>query len=648
MSDSQPASANRAVFLSYASQDAEAARRICEALRASGVEVWFDQNELVGGDAWDQKIRKQIAECALFVPIISAATQARHEGYFRLEWKLAAQRTHMMSGVRAFLLPVVIDETRDAEAHVPEEFRAVQWTRLPGSEAAEKFCARVKKLLGGSELQPGRIRPPEDGEGAASPAKPAVQKSIAVLAFANLSHDPENEYFSDGISEELLNVLAKVPGLRVTARTSSFYFKGKNLPVPEIAYKLGVNYIVEGSVRKSGPRVRITAQLIDAIEDTHLWSETFDRELKDIFALQDEIAGLIAQNLQLKLGAAARATRTVDPESYRLVLEARRAASALSLDGLARAETLLVRALQIDPVFADAHAGLAQLELNRISSSMSNARLAPAALARAERHAREALRLDPAAGEPHVALSEIALVCERVPEAVEEIQRALALCPESESLVTPHLFLLLRTGRPDRMAVAAEKMQALNPCFFLPFDLCGVGHLYGGRYEAALSHLERAQQLGGCPVSYAHHALALALLGRRDEAIARVRMTMDSARARGWPEGLVDHADSHAAWALAVAGASDEAEAIARRLQNGSIGTRWGAGLPLGRLGHVDDAFELLADYPQKYVGFLLSFLHHTPVMRQDPRCEPLLRQLGATEAFETMGRVLRGEKLSS
>src|SRR3954470_13168102 len=125
-----------AVFLSYASQDTVAALRICGALRSAGVEVWFDQNELVGGDAWDAKIRKQIAECALFVPLISAATQARREGYFRLEWRIAAQRTHMMSEQVAFLLPVVIDATRDAAADVPGEFKAVQWTRLPGGESS--------------------------------------------------------------------------------------------------------------------------------------------------------------------------------------------------------------------------------------------------------------------------------------------------------------------------------------------------------------------------------------------------------------------------------------------------------------------------------------------------------------------------------
>jgi len=143
-----------AVFLSYASQDAEAVLRIAEALRAAGIVVWFDQDELVGGDAWDAKIRGQIASCALFVPVISAATQARLEGYFRLEWKLAAQRTHAMAEEKAFLLPVVIDDTRDAEAKVPAEFKVVQWTRLPGGEGAavEKFCARVKVLLGGSDV----------------------------------------------------------------------------------------------------------------------------------------------------------------------------------------------------------------------------------------------------------------------------------------------------------------------------------------------------------------------------------------------------------------------------------------------------------------------------------------------------------------
>lgn len=140
-----------AIFLSYASQDSEAAKRICEALRAAGVEVWFDQSELRGGDAWDQRIRKQIKTCALFVPVISANTQVRLEGYFRLEWKLAEDRSRLIAKGKAFIVPVTVDGTGDYGAQVPDAFLAVQWTKLPGGETPHGFCERMKKLLGGSQ-----------------------------------------------------------------------------------------------------------------------------------------------------------------------------------------------------------------------------------------------------------------------------------------------------------------------------------------------------------------------------------------------------------------------------------------------------------------------------------------------------------------
>src|ERR1700676_1498944 len=137
-----------AVFLSYASQDAQVAQNLCNALRAAGIEVWFDQSELRGGDAWDQMIRRQIKACYLFVPIISANTQSREEGYFRREWKIAVDRTNDMAEDRAFLLPIVIDGTSDSQARVPEKFREVQWTRLPGGEATPAFVTRVAALVG--------------------------------------------------------------------------------------------------------------------------------------------------------------------------------------------------------------------------------------------------------------------------------------------------------------------------------------------------------------------------------------------------------------------------------------------------------------------------------------------------------------------
>ncbi len=159
----------KAVFLSYASQDAEAARRICDALRAEGLEVWFDQSELRGGDAWDASIRKQIKECALFVPIISATTQNRTEGYFRLEWRLAEQRSHLMAKGRTFIVPIVIDDTPDAGAHVPDAFLEVQWSRIPEGRCDKAFATRLRQLLSGGIPQPA-------GAAAGAPASPAPTK----------------------------------------------------------------------------------------------------------------------------------------------------------------------------------------------------------------------------------------------------------------------------------------------------------------------------------------------------------------------------------------------------------------------------------------------------------------------------------------
>ena len=163
---------SHAVFLSYASQDAEAAQRICEALRAGGIEVWFDQSELRGGDVWDHKIRTQIRDCALFIPLISASTQARLEGYFRLEWRLAVERTHLMADRKAFLVPVVIDDTKDQDAEVPNSFRAVQWTRLWHGDTPAAFVQQVSTLLSPrAHAAPARARSPPARAGRAASAR---------------------------------------------------------------------------------------------------------------------------------------------------------------------------------------------------------------------------------------------------------------------------------------------------------------------------------------------------------------------------------------------------------------------------------------------------------------------------------------------
>ena len=263
---------SHAVFLSYASQDAQAAQKICEALRAAGIEVWFDQSELRGGDAWDQSIRRQIKTCALFIPVVSKNTHDRDEGYFRLEWKLAVDRCSLMAADRTFLLPVVVDDTRDDDERVPERFRDVQWTRLPGGSAPPSFVERVRRLLSPEPAHPpSTAARSSSAVSAATPAtrvlphsrwlRPALlvlalllvvagtylaldrfvlskrsvaaptavaDKSIAVLPFSDLSEKRDQEYFADGLAEEIVDLLAKIPGLKVVGRTSSFQFKSNS------------------------------------------------------------------------------------------------------------------------------------------------------------------------------------------------------------------------------------------------------------------------------------------------------------------------------------------------------------------------------------------------------------------------------------
>jgi TolB-like protein len=421
---------SKALFLSYASEDSDAALRICMALRAAGVEVWFDQSELRGGDSWDQRIRRQIRSCALFMPLISARTRVRTEGYFRLEWKLAVDRSHLMVADRAFLVPVAIDGMGAADATVPERFRDLQWMHLPEGMPTPQFIAHITQLLaaasavstapqvsvghagaasvpltprrsvarygrrkvllgaaavaslalGGagwlyhrslatapvvsssmSALMQHAAGPGSTGSRPNRAAEPAGA-SLAVLPFVDMSPEHNQDYFSDGLSEELLNQLAQIKDLRVTGRTSSFSFKGKNEDLRVIGEKLGVNHLLEGSVRKDGKRLRITAQLINAADGTHLWSQTYDRELTDVFAVQEELAKDVSGALSISLGVGEMSRGkggTTSVDAYDKFLRAR----ALRNRGVARADLLqsaqLFReSLALDPKFARAWSGL--------------------------------------------------------------------------------------------------------------------------------------------------------------------------------------------------------------------------------------------------------------------------------------------------
>jgi TolB-like protein/tetratricopeptide (TPR) repeat protein len=469
---------SRAVFISYASEDAEAAWRICEALGAAGIEVWFDKSGLRGGDAWDQSIRKQIKNCALFLPIISHTTHIRREGYFRLEWKLAIDRSHLMDANLAFLLPVVIDDTRNDDERVPERFREVQWTRLPGGETPPAFVERVQRLLSGDTsgaippLGPGTpaagtpltATPPTgikrvltvavaivvlaamtayfviqnartSNPSAAAHTTSTATASIAVLPLANESGEADQQYFSDGISEDLITALSQFPGLKVIGRTSAFQFRDPKEDSRSIGAKLGVAHLLEGSVRRSGEIVRVSAQLIDTADGTTQWSERYDRPYKDLFALQDEITRAVTGALKTKLlpGEHAAAQSEQPPsgnlEAYNALLQGRFYVPRGTEADYRKAIGFFTQATQLDPRYA-----LAWSELSRAWIHLSGDFLESAAAQEANAKAREAvgraLAVSPDLAAAHNARGDLLLLVDLAwREAEAEYRRALELVP---------------------------------------------------------------------------------------------------------------------------------------------------------------------------------------------------------------------------
>ena len=561
-------SGNQAIFLSYASQDADAARRICESLRAEGIEVWFDQSELVGGDAWDQKIRRQIRECTLFAPVISANTQARLEGYFRIEWKLAAQRTHAMADEKAFLLPLVIDTTKDSEAKVPEEFRAVQWTRLNGGEIPATVARQVRNLLAGEPAVPQRS--PSGFAPSPSPAAAVgatrtdhtsrggrpenPERSVAVLAFANISGDRENEYLSDGISEDLITALSQVEGLRVPARTSAFAFKGRNEDVRRIAQLLNVEPVLEGSVRKSGNKLRITAQLVKAADGFHLWSERYDREMKDVFEIQDEITRAIVTALQVHLGAPRTVSlikpTTDNPVAYEYYLKGRDFFYQRGM-GLLKARHWFELARLEEPNYARAWSGVADTMMLHVFYGLGT----PAQCCEVARAAAaQAIRLDPNLGEAYTSLATMYAWCDwNFPAAFAAFDRALALDPRFPLSYAWQGTTLAAVGRFAEAIEMQKRALVFDPLSPLIFTLWGWMFVFAGRYEESLPHLRRALELkSGYPLAQGVMGHALALMGRCDESIQTLEAASEAVKQAPWMLGYLGHA-------LGVAGKTDRA-----------------------------------------------------------------------------------------
>jgi len=580
---------SHAVFLSYASEDQAAAQRICDALRAGGIEVWFDQSALRGGDAWDQAIRKQIKTCVLFIPVISRHTHDRDEGYFRFEWKLAVDRSHLMTSNKAFLLPVVIDETREDDENVPEKFKDIHWTRLPAGETPAAFVERVRRLVAPEPSRPTTVsraapvasvappvterltaRPPSkrvlqalaalavigalayfaidnfwvrkqpQPTPAAVPASAGPARfsppphSIAVLPFVNFSGDKEQEYFSEGLTEELLNSLTRINELRVAARTSSFSFQGEHPDIVTVAHKLNVGAVLEGSVRRSAHTIRITAQLVNGITGFHVWSQTYDRDLGDMLRLQTDIAIAVADALKVTmlsdLKAKVELGGTRNPDAFDAYLRASKAHNSFH-DGreLQAAIASYTEALGLDPDYALAYAARSKA-FSQYAGDFATQLAAPATFAKAQVDARHAIVLAPDLAEGHLALALFfkwgAL---DFAHAMQEYDRAVALAPNSAEVLQHYGISSLEMGRIEAGISATRHSVSLDPLSEQAHGALGEALLYARRYEESLAAFQSAATIdASAPFDIAYRGLAYYGLGKFQDAISSCAIKPDN------------------------------------------------------------------------------------------------------------------------
>jgi adenylate cyclase len=467
------------IFISYSRSTADQAQQVAEALRGLGYDVWRD-DELPAHRSYADVIEERLQAAKVVVVIWSAEA-------VKSEWVQSEADTARTDHK---LVQLSVDGSK-----LPRPFDRIQcadlagWTGEADAPGWRKVIASVAELLRGEAPAP-----------SAAEAQPAVRKlSICVLPFANMSGDPEQEYFSDGISEDIITDLSKVSALSVVARNTAFGFKGKSPNVKEVAHQLGVSHVLEGSVRKAGGRVRITAQLIDGLAGDHLWAERYDRELTDIFALQDEISEAIVKALKLKLlpqeKQAIEQRGTDNADAYNLYLMAR-SYRLTGNGGDARKdeamERLCRRAVDLDPGYAQAWALMAgaQYSLYREHGQAGDG---------GQGSLDRALALNPDLAEARALKAWRLSQAGRHEEAAAEIAVALRLDPESYEVNIRAGGISYSLGRFADAARHYEKAAAfietnLSPPFMLVSCYTSLGDLENARRVARIA-LERAEKV---------------------------------------------------------------------------------------------------------------------------------------------------------
>jgi len=546
------------VFISYASADAPVANRVCEYLESHGVMCWIAPRNVRPGDVYADAIVTAINACRSLLVVISEKSVASGHVFREVERAGSKNRPIISLRVGSVMLPPAMEyflsashwldaEDGQVDRVLPRLLEALRGrlaghaNTLPPAAAAPTGSRRTAALLaltlvavlGIAYVVADKFRAPKPIVSAppvAAPPAPAPSPflppphSVAVLPFVNLSGDPKDEYFSDGLSVELLEALATIRELQVAARTSSFSFKGKAVEIPEIARRLNVGAILEGSIRKDAKHVRIAANLIDATSGFRLWSNSFDRDLKDIFNMQVEIAAAVTTSLQATLMAHSAAQvelgGTHNPQAFDAYLRGEKLVGTPLDEAGTRAQLAAYdEAISLDPRFAKAYVSRALALVIVASNSAAPAEIR-ADFEKARASARTAVALADGLGEAHSALGFVLDAgFQDYATAATEHERALSLAPGNSRVLLMSARFLSEIGREDAAVANAQRAAILDPLNAGAYRILGLVLLYAHHYRDAVTACDRALRISPQAVqAAANRGIALMALGQFDAA----------------------------------------------------------------------------------------------------------------------------------
>ena len=652
------------VFISYASQDTAVAQRLCATLEAAGLPCWIAPRDVRAGESYAAAIVQAINTCRMLVLVLSksaiesshvlreverASSKKRPVLSIRmdatplppdLEYFLSAnQWLDASGGPVEQILPALVESVRDRDSALGASTAAAPLGSAPvPSPAPSKSpvlwrpraiaIALAVAAVGLAYVLANKLwlsKHIASEQPTTSATNVVSDKSIAVLPFTDMSEKKDQEYFADGMAEEILDVLAKIPGLSVIGRTSSFQFKGKNADLRTIGTQLNAAYVLEGSVRKSSDQVRITAQLINTRTGTPEWSETYDRHIGDVLKLQDAIAAAVARELQLTVASGHLTSRATlkNAEAYDLMLRGRHASDRWDKEGFDEAIALFKQALDRDATSADAAADLA---LTYERQGEEGYVTPAAAFEQARRTSVAALKLDPKSALAHHVLGHIHVIYDWDWAAAErEYQQEAALAPGDADAPHGAALLSLALGRWDdalRQIKAALAQDPLDPASFWVLTQI---QMRRGHLPEAETAMRRAIDIRPT-FAWDHYFLGVVLLarGERDAALAEMQQETDDA---GKQQGL-------AVVYYALGRKVDSDAALAGMLEEQAAGNAYGIAEVYALRGQTDEAIHWLERaYAQKdpYL-YSIKFDSLLKNLESDPRYKAFLRKMNLPE----------------